>query len=224
MRPPTLNTQRLKEYLISSGQRKRECECCRLTTWQNKPIPIELHHIDGCRTNNQIENLQLLCPNCHALTDNYRGKNKIGEPQKRIADEIFIELIPKCFSIRHVLLRAGVSSGAPNYRRIRKLMADKNLKLKQKELSERDKKRMETIIKKYGSLENATRTKIAWPSKENLLEDLKKEPVSSIAKKLGVSDAAIRKWAKKYGIDIFEISPWAKRHGGHNRIKTNQNE
>jgi predicted HNH restriction endonuclease len=39
------------------------------------PIPLELHHIDGDKTNNTLENFQLLCPNCHALTDSYRGKN-----------------------------------------------------------------------------------------------------------------------------------------------------
>ena len=37
---------------------------------------LELHHIDGNHSNNELSNLTLLCPNCHALTDNYRGKNK----------------------------------------------------------------------------------------------------------------------------------------------------
>jgi predicted HNH restriction endonuclease len=40
------------------------------------PIPLELHHVNGDNRDNRIENLQLLCPNCHALTDNYRGLNK----------------------------------------------------------------------------------------------------------------------------------------------------
>jgi 5-methylcytosine-specific restriction endonuclease McrA len=40
------------------------------------PIPLELEHKDGNCTNHNIENLELLCPNCHALTDTYRGKNK----------------------------------------------------------------------------------------------------------------------------------------------------
>lgn len=41
-----------------------------------KPIALELHHINGIKNDLRIENLQLLCPNCHAFTDNYRGKNK----------------------------------------------------------------------------------------------------------------------------------------------------
>lgn len=51
------------------------CENCNLSTWLEADIPLDLHHIDGDRTNNSLENLQLLCPNCHALTDNFKGKN-----------------------------------------------------------------------------------------------------------------------------------------------------
>ena len=50
------------------------CERCGLETWQGLPIPLEIHHINGDNTDNRLENLQLLCPNCHALTNNYRGK------------------------------------------------------------------------------------------------------------------------------------------------------
>lgn len=39
-----------------------------------KPIPLELHHLNGIHTDNRLENLQILCPNCHAFTDNYSGK------------------------------------------------------------------------------------------------------------------------------------------------------
>lgn len=70
------NTVRLKNRLLSSGLKTRRCEDCDNTLWLDQPIPIELHHIDGNRKNNKIENLSLLCPNCHALTENYRGKNK----------------------------------------------------------------------------------------------------------------------------------------------------
>lgn len=69
-------TYKLLKRLIKEGYKERKCECCGSTTWLNRDIPLELHHINGDNTDNRIENLQLLCPNCHALTDNYRGKNK----------------------------------------------------------------------------------------------------------------------------------------------------
>ena len=50
------------------------CENCGLSEWQGQTIPLEIHHINGINTDNRLENLQLLCPNCHALTSNYRGR------------------------------------------------------------------------------------------------------------------------------------------------------
>ena len=50
------------------------CENCGLSVWQNQSIPLEIHHINGINTDNRLENLRLLCPNCHALTNNYRGR------------------------------------------------------------------------------------------------------------------------------------------------------
>lgn len=70
------NSYKLKKRLISEGYKEKRCECCGLTEWQGKEIPLELHHINGDNNDNRIENLEILCPNCHAQTDNYRGRNK----------------------------------------------------------------------------------------------------------------------------------------------------
>lgn len=56
-------------------KRGHRCESCGLENWLDNPIPLEVHHIDGDKLNNVESNLSLLCPNCHALTENYRGKN-----------------------------------------------------------------------------------------------------------------------------------------------------
>ena len=53
-------------------QKPYKCEGCRISNWQGKKIMLEIHHVDGDRTNNSFDNLQLLCPNCHALTDNWK--------------------------------------------------------------------------------------------------------------------------------------------------------
>lgn len=72
----SIQSFKLKNRLISENILPRICSNCNLTEWLGKPIPIELDHIDGNNLNNNLDNLRLLCPNCHALTDTYRGKNK----------------------------------------------------------------------------------------------------------------------------------------------------
>jgi len=71
-----VQSHKLKLRLINEKLKEHKCECCGITDWNGLPTPIELDHIDGNRYNNTIENLRVLCPNCHAQTDTYRGKNK----------------------------------------------------------------------------------------------------------------------------------------------------
>lgn len=69
-----IHSGRIKEWLFAANLKEKCCEKCKLYIWLSKPIPLELHHIDGDKKNNELVNLQILCPNCHSLTDNYRGK------------------------------------------------------------------------------------------------------------------------------------------------------
>ena len=69
------NSNSLRKRLLKEGIKEYKCECCNRTEWLGKPIKLELHHINGVKDDLRIENLQILCPNCHAYTDNYRGKN-----------------------------------------------------------------------------------------------------------------------------------------------------
>lgn len=71
-----IQSHKLKLRLIREGYFIHECCKCKLQKWLDVPIPLELNHIDGNHCNNNLTNLELLCPNCHALTDNYRGKNR----------------------------------------------------------------------------------------------------------------------------------------------------
>jgi DNA-binding phage protein len=72
----SISTYRLKNRLLKEGYKECRCEKCGSTEWFGKPIPLELHHINGDNNDNRLENLQMLCPNCHAFTDNYGGKNQ----------------------------------------------------------------------------------------------------------------------------------------------------
>lgn len=69
------NFNSLRKRLLKEGIKEYKCECCNRIEWLGKPIKLELHHINGIKDDLRIENLQILCPNCHAYTDNYRGKN-----------------------------------------------------------------------------------------------------------------------------------------------------
>jgi hypothetical protein len=68
---------RLKRALRESGVDER-CALCGIDgVWLGEPLPLEVDHIDGDWRNNRIENLRLLCPNCHSTTDSYRGRAKV---------------------------------------------------------------------------------------------------------------------------------------------------
>ena len=70
-----IQSNKVRIKLLKEGYKEPRCESCGLTTWMNNPIPLELHHKDGNHHNNTLDNFQLLCPNCHAQTDSWRGKN-----------------------------------------------------------------------------------------------------------------------------------------------------
>jgi 5-methylcytosine-specific restriction endonuclease McrA len=73
---PQYQSNKLRLRLLEEGIFPHRCNNCELTDWLGNSIPLELEHIDGNSSNNKLENLELLCPNCHSLTDTYRGKNK----------------------------------------------------------------------------------------------------------------------------------------------------
>lgn len=65
----------LLKKLIKFNLKEYKCECCGITEWNGENITLQLHHIDGNSYNNTLENLKILCPNCHSQTDNFCGKN-----------------------------------------------------------------------------------------------------------------------------------------------------
>jgi Zn finger protein HypA/HybF involved in hydrogenase expression len=75
---------KLKKRLIKEKRFEDRCHQCGLSEWQGQKLNVELDHINGINTDNRIENLTLKCPNCHSLTDTYRGKNKKKKNDARI--------------------------------------------------------------------------------------------------------------------------------------------
>jgi endogenous inhibitor of DNA gyrase (YacG/DUF329 family) len=81
MRGKTATAPWIKQYVIET--RGHKCEDCGNTEWKKQPILLELEHIDGDFGNNKIENLKLLCLNCHGMTPTYRSKNRMGRPREK---------------------------------------------------------------------------------------------------------------------------------------------
>jgi 5-methylcytosine-specific restriction endonuclease McrA len=101
--------------------RGHKCEKCGLSEWLNETIALEIHHKDGNALNNTLDNLELLCPNCHALTENYRGRN-INHTAAHTTEEEFVTALKNSSSIRQALITIGLTPKGGNYARANELI------------------------------------------------------------------------------------------------------
>lgn len=176
---------RLKNRLLNEGYKEHKCENpeCGLTEWHGKPIPLELHHINGDNTDNRLENLQLLCPNCHAQTDTYGGKNqklnikpKQKTNNKGLTQEQKNEIIEQSFKGDGIINIANRTKHSP--KTIKKVLEENGISInKNAEKVQESNKRVDSII------EALKRTK----------------SFSGTAREFGVSDNAIKKFLVRRG-------------------------
>lgn len=165
------STSKLKKRLISEGIKEDICEECNITEWNNKPISLHLDHINGDNLDNRIENLRILCPNCHSQTDTYCGGNKessiSNERNKRYLNKEE-KLVEKKKKVKKVKTKKQCECGLE--------------------------------IRKESNMCNKCHTKslrkVERPSIEQLKIDIKELGYAGTGRKYGVSDNAIRKWIK----------------------------
>ena len=184
------NSNRLKSRLIEEGLKEYRCEKCKRTEWEGQAIPLQLHHINGDRTDNRLENLQVLCPNCHALTDNYCGKNTSTAKAKKLTENKKVEKVNSVY---------GEEFASSFFEKIRKHNHEERFCEKcGKKIEGRDKHR-----KKYCSNECYYEAMRKLPDQSKLKEKLDEFGwnKTKTGEYFGVTDSSIRKWIKKYKIE-----------------------
>jgi hypothetical protein len=72
---PRRNRKHVKARLIRAGLLTNSCQSCGLSSWRGEPLNVHLDHVNGVKTDNRLENLRMLCPNCHSQTPTYGGRN-----------------------------------------------------------------------------------------------------------------------------------------------------
>ncbi len=77
-----LSSSTVKSRLINNALRDYKCESCGINEWLGGRIVLELHHVNGDPTDNRLENIQLLCPNCHSRTHNYCKRKELREGKR----------------------------------------------------------------------------------------------------------------------------------------------
>lgn len=171
------NTNGLKKRLLKLGLLENRCGLCGLyPTWNGSPLVLQMDHRNGVKTDNRLDNLIIVCPNCHTQTSTYAGRNKQY----------------KDWSVQP---RTNPSKKATkNVCSCGSFMSTQSL-------------RCARCAAQYSE-------KIGWPSDEELYAMVWEEPTSSVAKKLGVSDASIAKRCKKRGIMKPPRGYWEKKYHG----------
>lgn len=175
--------------LIEGNYKEYKCESCGINEWDGKPLKLQIHHINGNHSDNRVENIQLLCPNCHTQTDTYARHNTVnngGFKISKIVEEIYND---------------SKSSYTP--KNIEEIKSNLDLiKPKEKKYCQVCHKEIEGDGTKYCSYECAQKASRKFEvSSTQLIEDFKElKSFTAVGRKYNVSDNAIKRRAKKLGV------------------------
>jgi hypothetical protein len=101
----------VKNHFLSLVEYK--CVLCGCTEHNNRPLTLQLDHINGKHTDCRLENLRLLCPNCHSQTETFAGRQNWNNVS--VTDEELIRALHECATITAALRRVGMDTGRTEY-------------------------------------------------------------------------------------------------------------
>ena len=200
------NSHKLRNKLIEFGYKESKCELCGISEWLGKPVKLQLHHIDGNHDNNELSNLQILCPNCHSMTDNFDVYNsKRAKEPTLVCSECGIKISSHsksglCVSCSHKHKRENAKTKYINRVKIICPCCKTNLMNSTSTMCEScyNKKRIEKL---YNII-----------SRDNLKELIRSTSFTQIGDMYNVSDNTIRKWCDKYNLPrkVSEIQKYTE--------------
>ena len=85
----------IKRRLLAAGLKEPRCERCGIEDWLGEPLTLALHHVNGDNRDDRLENLALLCPNCHSQTENFAGRNVGARPDGGVEPRRRLSLRPR---------------------------------------------------------------------------------------------------------------------------------
>lgn len=230
----TMQGTRLIKRMIEEGYKENKCERCGITDWMGMPLTLQLHHKDGNHYNNQFDNLEILCPNCHTQTDTYGAKNiknkaKNNKKVMKIVKSSFIEdtnndavisednnyKICNCCGKR-------IFNGLELCWKCKALLKAKEERRKNINIIdivnkfENEHKNFQTIADEFGvgvniiindykNYKGTTTIYELFGDRDYYKNMIRTYSFLEISRKLGVTDNAIRKWCKKLNL------PYKKR-------------
>ena len=180
------DSTKLKKRLVREGLLTYECSGCGISSWRGNSLSLHLDHINGVRDDHRLENLRLLCPNCHSQTETYCGRNKKVSKKPSLCPDCKTPKSPtatRCrqcaFQHRYRQTRNDSCSSCPD--------------------CQGTKSPQSTRCKSCdGKLRLLTAsTKIQWPPIDELRQMVRNSSFRQVGKLLGVSDNAVRKHIRK---------------------------
>lgn len=221
-----ISSFKLKTKLLKLKIKEYKCEKCGIDSWNGVRVPLDLHHKNGNSNDNNLSNLEILCPNCHSQTENFRGKNINVINRKRISDLEYKKAIEENINIRRACISLGISPKGGNYKTIQRAMIRLNINFRQATTKERlantdmnEKNRpnnSEPTKKRRNKYANREEAIVAIrkvkdrPTKQELLKLVWDIPITKLAETYGITDNAIRKWAKTYDMPVPPVGYWRK--------------